>query len=341
MSAVRPTGFSESGGHLDFDEDEALKDRFATLANIPCGASVRFLFESGSLVSDPSGLGLAPPDETDDPSPDNPSIRLLRVCAPHQLDVALAAGLLICAEVAQSRCPDEVWSAWTQPVEERKGLLDEALKITLANAAGDPGQEGVKPLLEATPAPTLVIDGQQRLLHLNKAAREILESQRHFKVANSGRVMFHDRGARDRLAEFMSTSRSSENKEKRAPDAVADFAIPFACSEGVEHIMRLRPLPADDASAPRRASDRNCLVRLILRDVPVQIEAQAIERVFGLTPSEAALVAALVRGEPLKEYCAAGGIKVATGRWHLHNVLQNVGCRNQAELVTRVLCALL
>jgi DNA-binding CsgD family transcriptional regulator len=70
-----------------------------------------------------------------------------------------------------------------------------------------------------------------------------------------------------------------------------------------------------------------------------QIPPEAIARTFGLTPTEAALVGALVAGSTVEDYALHRGVSVGTARIQLKQVQAKTGARRQAELVRLVLCS--
>jgi DNA-binding CsgD family transcriptional regulator len=62
-----------------------------------------------------------------------------------------------------------------------------------------------------------------------------------------------------------------------------------------------------------------------------------LHEVFGLTPAEARLTAALCSGEALKAYARKAGISDHTARVHLRHVYEKCGVKRQSELVSRVM----
>lgn len=75
-------------------------------------------------------------------------------------------------------------------------------------------------------------------------------------------------------------------------------------------------------SSPRRAVD---------------IPTDALIQLFGLTPAEGGLVAALANGSTLEQYAQQRGVSVGTARVHLKASLKKTGTRRQSELV-RLVC---
>jgi DNA-binding CsgD family transcriptional regulator len=63
----------------------------------------------------------------------------------------------------------------------------------------------------------------------------------------------------------------------------------------------------------------------------------ALQSLFGLTPAEASIAAALAGGQSLEEISVAHGIRVGTARTHLKSILAKTGTNRQAQLVTLLL----
>jgi DNA-binding CsgD family transcriptional regulator/PAS domain-containing protein len=72
-------------------------------------------------------------------------------------------------------------------------------------------------------------------------------------------------------------------------------------------------------------------------DRTVPLPAERLCRVFGLTPAEAKLAAALAGGSTLGQYADRASIKIGTARWYLKQVLAKTGVHRQSELVRNVL----
>lgn len=63
-----------------------------------------------------------------------------------------------------------------------------------------------------------------------------------------------------------------------------------------------------------------------------------LQAIFGLTPAEAKLAAALASGMPVSDYALEAGVTENTARWTLKQVQAKTDCRRQADLV-RLLAA--
>ena len=71
-------------------------------------------------------------------------------------------------------------------------------------------------------------------------------------------------------------------------------------------------------------------------DRAVAMPAERLARVYGLTPAEAKLAAALASGSSLGTYADNARITIGTARWYLKQVLAKTGVHRQSELVRQV-----
>ncbi len=72
-------------------------------------------------------------------------------------------------------------------------------------------------------------------------------------------------------------------------------------------------------------------------DRPDETRAEVLQRLYGLTPSQARLAEVLATGRELKEAARMLGITLVSARQYLKLILQKTGTHRQAELVRKVL----
>lgn len=65
--------------------------------------------------------------------------------------------------------------------------------------------------------------------------------------------------------------------------------------------------------------------------------AESLQSLYGLTPAEAALAAALAAGSDLKTYTREADLSYETARWHLKNIFSKTGTSRQADLIRLLL----
>ena len=74
-------------------------------------------------------------------------------------------------------------------------------------------------------------------------------------------------------------------------------------------------------------------VLLFIRDPEAPIELARLRDLFGLTRTEAAIAAALARGQSVDDIAMDMGIGIGTARTHLKRILAKTGMHRQAQLV--------
>lgn len=74
-------------------------------------------------------------------------------------------------------------------------------------------------------------------------------------------------------------------------------------------------------------------------ELALEVPAELLQRLFGLTPGEARLVEAIVAGSSLAEAAESLGIRESTARDRLKGVFRKTGARSQTELVRAVLAS--
>jgi DNA-binding CsgD family transcriptional regulator len=85
--------------------------------------------------------------------------------------------------------------------------------------------------------------------------------------------------------------------------------------------------------ADRAASGPHTVVILVDLDETPRPQADALQKIFGLTPAEARLAIELATGKSSDEVADAAGVKVATVRKQLASVFAKTNTRRQPELI--------
>jgi len=183
--------------------------------------------------------------------------------------------------------------------------------------------------LERSGTATLVVARDGRVLYANTQAEALLR-QGDALHSTGGRLVTNDRAVSERL--------------RRAIEGAVDAAAEQGGSPGgVLAIRRADKLPLTVLVAPfRPARDGFGAVVpaaiLFIRDPEgATISSLALQGLFGLTPSEAAVASALADGKAITAIAAANRISLNTARTHLKNILAKTGTSRQAELVALLL----
>jgi DNA-binding CsgD family transcriptional regulator len=183
----------------------------------------------------------------------------------------------------------------------------------------------VKALLDGVPLGMMVVD-DDHLKVANRAAKAMLDEGNAVRLYN-GRLGGAT-GAAD--AEL----RAAVNEALSGGDKSVGVSLPIDHAEPVRALVRkLHPTSAQMVGAESDA------VALYLTDPrkPVETPDEILQRLFGLTPREAAVLRILVKGEDLQAVAAQLGISIGTARTHLKHIMETTGVSRQAELVHLVL----
>ena len=142
----------------------------------------------------------------------------------------------------------------------------------------------------------------------------------------------------------------------RASDASSDAALhaavrvatatePSLTAPGAIHVARIEsqrpyqlvvtPLP-QGTETMKGLPTPHVMVVIADPDRARAVPRQSLESLYGLTPREAALAAALTEGATLKEAARALGMMYETARSHLRRVFEKTGTCRQSELITRL-----
>lgn len=170
----------------------------------------------------------------------------------------------------------------------------------------------------------LMLDGACRLVHANHMAHRILRKSPELSVVR-GRVTLRDASLHDRFS-------------CRVRRALEMARGKLAKARGVLSVPRLHHAPLAIEFVPARhatTSDggERAMVLLLIRDPEAPIAVTQLRELFGFTPTEAVVAAALGSGRSLEEISTSMGIGLATVRSHLKRILAKTGTHRQAEAV--------
>jgi DNA-binding CsgD family transcriptional regulator len=181
----------------------------------------------------------------------------------------------------------------------------------------------VRALLDGVPLGMMVVEDDE-LRVANRAARTMLEEGDAVRVQD-GRLHGASRRAdgdlRAAVAEALGT------------DQPIGVAVPIDHAEPVRAVVcRLHPASAGMIGTGSDA------VALYLTDPrkPNETREEILQRLFGLTPREAAVLRVLAEGQDLHAIAARLGITFETVRSHVKHIMDTTGATRQAELVRMV-----
>jgi DNA-binding CsgD family transcriptional regulator len=200
-----------------------------------------------------------------------------------------------------------------RPHLARSAMVAARLQLERARAAGQ--------TLAALGLAALVVDADGKIL----AANELIEAQGEiFRWQTRDAFSFKDAAA---AAQFGAALASID-----VDSGVAARSFPVRDAEGraatVAHVVPIR----------RSARDifARCAAALILTPVatPLAPSVDLVQSLFDLTPTEAAVAAALARGKTVDDIAVEGGLARSTIRTHVRGVLEKTGCDRQSQVIS-------
>lgn len=169
--------------------------------------------------------------------------------------------------------------------------------------------------------PTLVVDRDARVRHLNAAATDLMV--RNPQIAyRGGRLLFSDAKVN---SAFQQAVRSAASTPGRA------FALRLPLGKESAEILVAPLHPRHGATA-----GWNVPLALVMIAGHAQDEksiAWRMQQLYRLTPAESRVAALLALGSSVEEIAAARRVSLATLRAHLRSIFSKTGTRRQAELV--------
>jgi DNA-binding CsgD family transcriptional regulator len=188
-------------------------------------------------------------------------------------------------------------------------------------------QEAAESALDRLPFGVLLLDHLGRAVFVNRAAHLIvsgndgLRLERNLLTASTGRPQ---RALRDAIARALAVSggalvhpggalRILRPSGRRAYEVVA------------------AALPAGQPFVPRRRS--RVVVFITDPENPRPDRGELLRQLYGLTPAETRLAAALANGSTMEQAAGALDISIHTARTHLKRLFEKTGTRRQSQLV--------
>ncbi|WP_374654619.1 helix-turn-helix transcriptional regulator [Phenylobacterium sp.] len=200
--------------------------------------------------------------------------------------------------------------------------LQRALRIGQRLAAAQSGRRAMLDAFDRLDAGVLILDAAGRILHANRAARQMFSENIELSVVQ-GRLALRQPRLHDRLLTLLRASLDIAQGKIGAPGGALS----------VPRIDRA-PLALEIAPLPPSASVTGLqqpAVLIHIRDPEAPLAAARLRELFGLTRSESVVAAALGRGASLDEIAAETGVGLATVRSHLKRILAKTGTHRQAE----------
>jgi len=190
-------------------------------------------------------------------------------------------------------------------------------------------------VLDCLSSAVLVCDAERRVLRTNARADALLRDGRVL-VRREGRLACRGAAQERRLRSLV---RRAVEGDDRAPPAAG--ALPLAGRAGERGLEALVvPLAPRGRSRGFPPAGPAVLLMVSAPDDPLHVPVGLLRDLYGLTPAEARLAAALAARRSLREHAEDVGVAESTVRWRLKQVFAKTETARQAELVAAVLRSL-
>jgi len=205
---------------------------------------------------------------------------------------------------------------------EYYALLDEA-KAKVGDIAA---------ALDIVDAGIFLVDGEMRVGHVNRTGEAMVKEG---DIAlRSGKLAFRDDRASRQVAGAVAVALAAARGETHLAHA-DHLEVPRHTAEGGPYRVSLHPLPAAEGST-RLASRAQIAVVVRAPGRSRADVARRLQTTFRLTPSEAALAAALAVGASIADFAQQRNVAVSTARSQLKALYEKTDTNRQGELVARL-----
>jgi DNA-binding CsgD family transcriptional regulator len=182
--------------------------------------------------------------------------------------------------------------------------------------------------LDGLAAAMFLVDADARILHANASAHAVLSAGTVLRQC-PGRLAFLDAGVEQSLRETFAAVGDRANGAR-------GIAVPLNARDGEQWLVHVLPLTSGmrRVAGDRYAATAAVFLRQATLDLPAPVET--IGSLYGLTPAELRVLAAIVDIGGVPEVAPALGISETTVKTHLRHVFDKTGVTRQADLVKLV-----
>jgi DNA-binding CsgD family transcriptional regulator len=239
--------------------------------------------------------------------------------------------------LAQAQAAPEPWERVKEHIGAHRPELESLLRQSLLLLDVALQSSRLMMVLEMLPTPAMLLDEDAVLQLCNSAARNLLIAKQHVSLSPTHQLTLPD-SLKTRELRSIVKSLAIEEPQTEGP------AFLRYQSEGIDQSNYLRLSPVlTSASATEdnpRLLSRSVKVEFHIANEANKISTEGIQKLFGITTSEARLAEAMCQGLTVDAYAEREGLAVSTVRWHLHNLLARTETRGQTELIRLLLTIL-
>ena len=170
----------------------------------------------------------------------------------------------------------------------------------------------------------------------NSAAQQILARRDRIR-ARDGRLTAASQQATSDLRSLIAEASSREGDAKQISRQYLLLGNPAS-----QMALQVLAVPLDYTASPGKCAQPlgagRGQVMLLMGDPSISplLPTEVIAHLFGLSPTESRLTAAMCRGLTVNEYAASQGVSVGTARYQLKQIFAKTQTSRQADLVMRV-----
>lgn len=202
--------------------------------------------------------------------------------------------------------------------------LQRALKLGQRFAHLSHQRDAALQALDRFDTGVVLLDGAARVLHVSVMAQTLMR-ECHELVVVHGHLSLNTPALRSKLSAYVHAAMETAHGRPGTPSSA--LLIPRVGR--LPLILEVAPLrPGSGVLGGERLA-----VLLFIRDPEAPIELARLRDLFGLTRTEAAIAAALARGQSVDDIAMDMGIGIGTARTHLKRILAKTGMHRQAQLV--------
>lgn len=186
-------------------------------------------------------------------------------------------------------------------------------------------------VVDRLPTGVLLLDAQRHVVVRNQAAERIIALDDGFGIDRNG-VSAADARENAELQQLIADALDAETGREMAARGFAAISRP---SGKRDFALMVSPLLAHREGSA--SSDIVAVLFVVDPEGGAPPVAEALERLYSLTPSEAEIVRLLSMGLSLEEAAQSRGISINTARSHLKHAFSKTGTSRQGELVRLII----
>jgi len=219
-------------------------------------------------------------------------------------------------------------------------LLQNRMEILRTMPVRNGARISVEQQLDQRPYAAFMIDTHGHVGYMNAHAEAAVRNERGIKVAPGNILQVQDDGTHDEFRKHLRRAAAPHIVQTQMQPT--SMILPIAEENG-PNILTVRPVrngmgPVDLSLCHLGLMRKHTLmVSLWYRSDAYEIAADRIREALAYTPTESRVAEALLRYPTLGEVAKTLGVKPATARWHIKNLLEKSGCHSQPQFVQMLL----